>query len=293
MKQKIRKAVIMLTGLLSLTTGIVSAQSRPIAKLDKLIFLNGNAKEGKVTACENGKVQFVHRGETLNYEFNNTEIEKIEFASGRIEFISRKREDQIIIPFGIAKNKVAVLPLGYIGDGHDSKMNNMPFLLQELTVEYLSQSAIALKFKGPAETNALLARAGINESNIRVYTPKELAAILNVEYIIMGTVMQDKGNIVTVDHWHTESRGRTGKDWNRYTERSGRDRDRRYNAMQRSDSHGSSVTRQQIENQVSLSIYNAAGESIYAKSRHSLFSNIDGYKNTLRYLLKRTPLYER
>ena len=62
MKQKIMKTVIVLTGLLSLTVGIVTAQNGSIVKLDKLIFLNGNAKEGKVTACENGKVQFVHRG---------------------------------------------------------------------------------------------------------------------------------------------------------------------------------------------------------------------------------------
>ncbi len=272
---------IVLTGLLVLIVSIVSAQNNNVVKSDKIIFLNGNAKEGKVIAFANDKVQFIHRGETLNYQFEKKEIEKIEYASGRTEIITEKKEPAVITTTAEARNKVAVLPIGYIADGNDSKMDNMPFLLQEMTIEFLSKSASELKFKSPAETNALLAKAGVNESNIREYTPKELAGILNVEYLIMGTVMQDKGSIVTVNHRETERRQKTDRDWDRYRTR------------QRTESHGTSVTNQQIENQVSLSIYNETGESIYTKSRHSLISDVDGYKGTLKYLLKRTPLYER
>lgn len=281
MKQQIRKTAIVLAGLIMFAKGIVSAQSNNTVKPDKIVFLNGNAKEGKVIAFANDKIQFVHRGETLNYEFNKKEIEKIEYASGRTEVITVKKEQLITSSTADARNKVAVLPLGYIAEGSDSKMDNMPFLLQELTIEFLSKSANELKFKSSAETNALLAKAGINESNIREYTPADLADVLNVEYLIMGNVMQDRGSIVTVDHRHTERRRKTERDWDGYR------------TKQRTEGHGTSVTRQQIENQVSLSIYNGSGESIYTKSRHSLISTIDGYKNTLRYLLKRTPLYER
>ncbi|MEP7376378.1 MAG: hypothetical protein ABI675_23475 [Chitinophagaceae bacterium] len=281
MKKKIRRTVILVAGLILLAIGGLYAQSNNIVKSDKIIFLNGNSKEGRITAFTNDKVQFVHRGETLNYEFNKKEIQKIEYASGRTEVITEKKEQESKAHTEDARNKVAVLPLGYIAEGSDSKMDNMPFLLQEMTIEYLSKAAGELKFKSPAETNALLSRAGINESNIRDYTPKELAGILNVEYLIMGSVMQDKGSIVTVDHSRVERRGRTERDWDGYR------------TKQRTEGHGTSVTNQQIENQVSLSIYNESGESIYTKSRHSLISTIDGYKNTLRYLLKRTPLYER
>jgi hypothetical protein len=281
MKQQVKKAVIVLTGLMMFATGIVSAQNSNTVKPDKIVFLNGNAKEGKVISLANDKIQFVYRGETVNYEFNKKEIEKIEYASGRTEFITAKKEQPITTTAADARNKVAVLPLGYIADGSDSKMDNMPFLLQELTIEYLSQSASELKFKSAVETNAVLAKAGINETNIREYTPADLADVLKVEYLIMGNVMQDRGSIVTVDHRHTERSRRTERDWDGYR------------TKQRTEGHGTSVTRQQIENQVSLSIYNQSGESIYTKSRHSLISTIDGYKNTLRYLLKRTPLYER
>lgn len=281
MKQEIRDIIVVLMVLFMAGTGIVAAQSNSIAKSDKIVFLNGNAKEGKVIALANDKVQFVHRGETLNYAFSKKEIEKIEYASGRTEVITEKREQLVVTPDADARNRVAVLPLAYIADGSESKMGNMPFLLQEMTIEFLKNSARELKFRSPAETNAVLAKAGINESNIRGYTPGDLAGILNVEYLIMGNVMQDRGSIVTVDHSRTDRRRKTERDWDGYRTR------------QRTEGHGTSVTRQQIENQVSLSIYNEAGESIYTKSRHSLISTIDGYKNTLRYLLKRTPLYER
>lgn len=281
MKQKITKLTAVLAGLFLITIGAISAQSSNQAKSDKIIFLDGNAKEGKVIAFANDKIRFAHRGETLNYEFNKKEIEKIEYASGRTEVVTERKEPEIITQPGIARNKVAVLPLGYIADGNDSKMENMPFLLQEMTIEFLSRSASELKFMDAVEMNALLLKTGVNESNIREYTPKELAGLLHVEYLIMGSVMQDRGKIVTVNHNHTEGRKRVDRNWDGYK------------IKQRSESHGTSVTGQQIENQVSLSIYNNGGEKIYSKTRHSVISTVDGYKNTLKYLLKRTPLYER
>lgn len=281
MKQKITKLTIISAGMFLLAISMVSAQSSNTAKSDKIIFLDGNAKEGKITAFANDKIRFTHRGETLNYEFNKKEIEKIEYASGRTEVLTERKSPEIMAQPGSARSKVAVLPLGYIADGNDSKMENMPFLLQEMTIEFLSKSASELKFMDPVEMNARLLKAGINESNMREHTPKELANLLHVEYIIMGSVMQDRGKIVTVNHNHTEGRKRIDRNWDGYK------------VKKRRESHGSSVTGQQIENQVSLSIYNNGGEKIYNKSRHSLISTADGYKNTLRYLLKRTPLYER
>lgn len=277
MKQRIVKLTIALVGLFLSGSGMISAQSSSAIKSDKIIFLDGNAKEGKVIAFANDKIRFTHRGETLNYEFNKKEIEKIEYASGRTEVLTERTLPETVN----ARNKVAVLPLGYIGDGNDSKMENMPFLLQEMTIEFLSKSASELKFMDAVEMNARLLKAGINESNMRLYTSKELAGLLHVEYIIMGNVMQDRGKIVTVNHNHTEGRKRIDRNWDGYK------------VKERRESHGSSVTGQQIENQVSLSIYNNEGEKIYSKTRHSLISTVDGYKNTLRYLLKRIPLYER
>ena len=281
MKQQTIKKTSLFAVLLLALANILLAQGSGITKTDKVVFLDGNAKEGKVTAFVNDKIRFTHRGETLNYEFSKKEIERIEYASGRIELITGKKAVENGAPFVNARNRVAVLPLSYIADSHSSKMENMPFLLQEMTIEFLTKSAAELKFIDPAEMNAVLVKAGIDESKLREYTPKDLAELLHVEYIIMGSVMQDRGKIVTVNHNRTQSRKNIDRDWDRYR------------VKERRESHGSTVTGQQIENQVSLSIYNNIGEKIYSKSRHSLLSDMDGYKSTLRYLLKRTPLYER
>src|SRR5688500_669318 len=114
MKQKNRKLTIILAGMFLLASGMVSAQNSNTIKSDKIIFLDGNAKEGKITAFANDKIRFTHRGETLSYEFNKKEIEKIEYASGRTEVLTERKQEENIIQFGNARNKVAVLPLGYI-----------------------------------------------------------------------------------------------------------------------------------------------------------------------------------
>jgi hypothetical protein len=280
MKHKIRIAGLIIS-LLLLLAGISSAQGGNATSTNQIIFPDGNAKESKGTALVNDRVTFIHPSETLNDRFNKKEDRKTEYAGARIEILTEKKELITIALPATVRNRVAVLPMVYIAEVSSAKMENMPFLLQEMTITFLSRSAAELKFMDPAETNALLLRAGINESNMRTYTPKELALLLHVEYIIMGTVMQDKGKIVSINHSHTQSRKNADRDWHRYKTR------------ERRESHGSTVTGQQIENEVALSIYNNEGERIYNKSRHSLISDADGYKNTLRYLLKRTPLYER
>lgn len=179
------------------------------------------------------------------------------------------------------RNKVAVMPITYIAEGNDIKIEEMRFFLQDIAISYMSNAAAELKFMDAMTVNAILLKNGIIDENIRRYTPKELAAILQVEYIIMGSVLQDMGSVVTVDHNYNNRR--------QTVEHYGRE----VKVSHRSNRHSSSVTRQNIETQVSLSIYNEFGERIYTKSRHSLLSEQDSYKNTIHYLLKRTPLYKR
>src|SRR5688572_27416239 len=90
-----------------------------------------------------------------------------------------------------SKNRVAIMPMIYIGDGNDERSEEMRFILQDIAVSYMSRSAAELKFVDGAELNALLYKNGIDEETIREYTPAELAELLHVEYIIMGSVLQD------------------------------------------------------------------------------------------------------
>jgi hypothetical protein len=179
------------------------------------------------------------------------------------------------------RNKVAVMPINYIGEDNDARAEEMRFHLQEIAINCLSESAAELKFMDATEVNARLFKNGINIDNIRQYTPKELAGILNVEYIIMGSVLQDRGNVVTVSRTNN-SRRQNVEHWGKWME-----------VNRRNSSSTASVTRQNIETHVSVSIYNETGEKIYTKSRQSILSDADAYKAAIKYLLKRTPLYRR
>lgn len=253
--------------------GAGQTSSSIVPKTDKITFLNGIIKEGNLISLTNDKVVFVHQGETLSYEFNKKEIEKIEHASGRDEIINVKKSPDSSIGKVVTKNRVAVLPMGYIADGYAVKIDDMRFRLQEIVIDFMGRAAAELKFKDPVEVNALLLKNEISEYNIRKFTAKELASILQVEYVIMGSVMQDKGKLRTVTTRNNSFDG----DWK----------------ISRRNNNTNTTVNQDIDTEVSLSIYNDAGEKIYSKLRHSLLSEVGAYKATLHYLLKRTPLYKR
>jgi hypothetical protein len=181
------------------------------------------------------------------------------------------------------RNKVAVLPILYIGDVNERRAEDMQFYLQDITINFMNESAFTLQFMDAAEVNAILLKNGIDEENIRRYTMRDLATILQVEFVISGSVLQDNGNVVTVSS-NTNTRRQSVDQW--YGKRGPK-------VITRSHNSGVMVTRQNVETHVSLSIYNETGEKIYTKSRQSILSDADAYKAAMKYLLKRTPLYKR
>ena len=171
------------------------------------------------------------------------------------------------------ENKVAVLPILFIADGNTERVDEMRYRLQNIAYLYLKEEAMELKFQSPAETNALLLKHGVTESNFREFTPKELASLLNVEYVLTGMVTQE---IVGESNTSVSNR-RVSGNWER----------RRRVQVEHSN------TRQQLSTHIDLDIYNDKGEQIFSKSRRSILSETDAYKYGIHYLLKRSPLYKR
>jgi hypothetical protein len=135
-----------------------------------------------------------------------------------------------------------------------------------------------LKFQSPAETNALLLKNGVTAENFRKFTPKELSTFLGVEYIITGLVNQQVKGLITNRSTNQ-----------RFSERDDKD-GRRRDEEQRSSQTRSS---QDVSTNIDLSIYNDKGEEIFSRSRESILSDADAYKNAIHYVLKRSPLYKR
>jgi len=175
---------------------------------------------------------------------------------------------------------VAVLPLRYSGEGSESKMEDMPFHLQDLLISYLSQSPKQLDLKDPATLNALLFKNEIRTENIRQFAPKELAQILKADYVVIGTVVQEPGKLRTIS-----TRQRYEKEEVGHGHHGKKTRTRGY-------SHGTAYTVQDYHTDVTINIYNAAGERIFSNSRQSILSDNDAYKAAMHYIIKRTPLYK-
>lgn len=277
---RIINIICLIALILLLHTVSARAQNSTGGKTDKIVFVNGKIAEGRILAFVDDKVRFVYNGETLNYDFGKTDIEKIEYGSGRVEILTDKKPVSVTLPVN-SKSKVAVMPMHYTSDGNSNKEDQMRYHLQEIAISYLSKSAAELKFIDATEVNALLRKSGIQDADLRKYTPKELATLLQVEYVISGSVLQSNGSLVTNTNGSSEKKEALVH----HTSDDNYSREQHYNR--------SSVTNQHIETHVTLSIFNEAGEKIYSKSRQALLAEPDAYKNTIHYLLKRTPLYKR
>lgn len=183
---------------------------------------------------------------------------------------SRKTNTETFRHADIAENKVAILPLSFSGDGNPVQMDEMKYRLQELVADFLDKSARELIIQDPIETNVLLRENELSDANIQSVSPKELAEILGVEYVVIGNVLQLYGDKITSINSQTNAKNKN-----------------------QTNQNGVINSSQQIQTDVRITIYNDKGNRIFNQTRHSLLTTPNAYKNALHYILKRTPLYKR
>jgi hypothetical protein len=245
---------------------------------DQIIFVNGNEATGQVTEIGDDYLKFVHKGETLPYTFKKGEINKIQFASGRIEFFTEAKVDSSGTEkngqpsLQVHHNSLAVLPFSYIGLG-GSRDEKMAIKAQSDCYNFYKKSANQLSVQDPVTTNAMLIKHNIDEKNMAGFLPAELAHILGVEYIVMG--------VITIDH--KGSRTTAGN------VNSGKTSGNKYVGYVL----GSSTTSNEFSTNVDMKIYCDDGNNIFARSHNSFWATENAYQVTLQYLIKKTPLYRK
>jgi hypothetical protein len=279
----LKNSFFMLLATLMATTGSLAQSAQ--RKTDKVYLLSGEVREGKVLAMSAGEAQFTYPGETLPYTFSKNTIHKIVFASGREEVLNAKAPATAGAPaasLAYRPQTVAVLPLFYSGEGSDLQTEGMRYRLQQEVYQYLSRNALGLRYQDPAETNALLLKNGVDETTIRRYTQAELAALLQVEYLVSGAVTQQTGNISQHTNSSTTSSARVGQDGHR-----------KVNVKERGQTYAMTTTQVEIKTTVDLAVSTVGGERLYSDSRRSILTSGDAYRNSLHYMLKRSPLYAR
>ncbi len=256
---------------------------------DVVIKLNGEELTGKVTEINDTDIKFIYKGETLTYTIKKSDILKIKFASGREEIITKVQSEpaggQSVSSAPASnpadrKNKLAILPFRFITD-RQSADEEMSYKVQDEAFSLLNSHSGTLELQATSTTNALLLKAGITQSNFRAFTPAEVCTVLGVEYIVQGTITQNKGTATTTqsNNGSINTQNNTGKSGN----------DRKTTVS----SSSSSSTYQNYKTSVNLAIFKDNGTSVYSDDHTAFWSTADAYKNAIKYLLKRTPVYKK
>ena len=260
---------------------------------DIILKTNGEEMEGNVKALNDDSISFIYKNEAIEYNVKTSDVVKITFASGRVQFFNKFDEpgNSKNVSLEGHHNKVAVLPFAYIKDQRegDRVMSNK---IQSETFALLNRHRGGLTYQNTNDTNALLIKAGVTNSNIQGYTMGEICNILGVEFVVQGVVSVEKT---------------TQQNYNSYYETTKNKGDNKVhvdskghlvgNPMNdgKSQSYGSSSSSnvQNYATSMTINVYNDKGNSIYSQDHTSFWNTQDAYKITLKYLAKRMPLYKK
>lgn len=254
---------------------VFTGESYAQESFDKILMNSGEQKIGKVMAIDEESIKFVHRDETLTYTIAKQDINKIEFASGRIEVITpvnEMPEDQAgqLQPH---HNVIAVLPFAFVSNAGGNLPDKMNTKVQSDCARLLRKSTRQFTVQDPIKTNAQLGKHKITSDNITTYTPDEIAHILNVEYVIYGSVTVTQTGATTTggDYFNANDKGRKVTGFNLST----------------------TTSTSQFSTDVEMNVYNETGENIFSRSHESFWQTDDAYEITLQWLLKRSPFYSK
>jgi TolB-like protein len=266
-------------------------------KTDLILKINGDELTGKVTEVTDSVIKFTYEGEQLNYSIKKEDVLKITFASGRIEFfnkppLSSEKKSEPAQPAQSSQpdqpiqkepgledhhNKVAVLPFAFLKDNQDAGAE-MGYKVQNDIYAFLSKHSAGLTIIDPRTTNALLAKKNISKETIRNVTMDEICNILGVEYVVDGSITQNKAAETTSSSGSVNAQTdyKSNKD---KTSVSG---------------YSSSASYQYYSTHVLINVYTDKNDNIYSQNRRGLINTTDGsYDSPLEYLLKRCPLYRK
>ena len=253
------------------------------AQEDIVHMLNGDEKKGKVTAVKSDAISFVYSGEDLEYELKKENIHKIDFASGRTEVYNQIQnsspQSNVTATTTAAerKNKIAVLPFKIVSNNAALTTEGMMEEVQNATASSIRKNTSQVILQDPAETNAILYENNIGEAEASKMRPADLAQLLGVEFIVIGSANIDYTGSNTY-----------GSSTTTYKDKKDKDRDSRKSSGKENTFSSSSSTENYSTN-INLKIFNDKGSSVYSVDRTGFGTNLNKYETTISYLIKRSP----
>jgi len=265
------------TGIIFYLTLLISAfpafaQEKP----DVVVMLTGEERKGKVTAINDEEITFVYAGETLEYKIERAKINKIIFASGRTQVITETNTTANTAGKANGtdrKGKLAVLPFKIITNDPTIDKDALGKQVQTDCANTIRDEAPALNVIEPRLVNATLAKNNISVDQLEAMLPNELAVLLGVEQVILGSY--------TIENTGSRTTGSSVTTYKSKEE----DEKKKGTAV----SSGSSTTQDTYDSSLSIDIYNDQGTSIYSAKRKPFSAGVDNYHSTIKYLVKRAP----
>lgn len=272
---------IMLILLLSVAS--LTSFSQTEKKHDVVVKLNGDQLNGDVLEVNDDAIRFTYTGETVVYTIKKAEIQKIMFASGRVETINAPAADAQTATADPKNdedrhNKVAILPFSFIKDGQPAAQEVSDEIQNELFAMLGKHSGV-YTILSPRGTNVKLNKAGITKANILNYSMAEICRIVGAEYVVDGMITQNRTT--------QTSYGNTT--YNDKTKQKDNSDDKKSSGYASS----SSTSVQNYQTTMDMKIYNDKSDIIYNQNRKAFWNTGDAYKNTMEYLVKRCPLYSK
>ena len=280
-----KRYLLLFIGIIMTLNGF--AQNNSNANQDIILKSNGEEMKGKVNQISDQEIRFIYSGESAEYILKKADVLKITHASGRVETFGQssqpaetRKNDQVAMTATPADhhNKIAILPFVFLMDKQPGAQE-IGIKAQEDTYAILAKHSSGYNILDVRTTNATLVKAGVTRDKMMGFTMKEICDILGVEYIIDGTISQNKG-------YETSSTyGNTNTD----VKRKSNDK-----VKVNTSDYSNSNSAQRYDVSVSLNIYMDNNASIYNQTHKAFLSNTDGsYNGPLEYLLKRCPLYRK
>ncbi|OUL60120.1 hypothetical protein B8T70_22090 [Flavobacterium sp. AJR] len=253
-------------------------------KVDTVIMVNGEKREGKVVSVKDNAIKFIFKGESLEYEFKKPDINVIVFASGRTEVVNKTAGSETISPVSTStdrRGRIAILPFEFISNDPSLNVNSMAEQLQAEGYLSVKDNTYGLDLQDPITTNSILAKNKITHANLKSITPQEMAVLLGVENVLYG--------IATVTNKGTSS---YGSGVSSYNDKETQNKEGRKETTKSSGSaynSNNATTMINYETKINLNIYNDKGSNLYSESRNSFGTGFDAYHATINYLIKRCP----
>lgn len=281
----IKTVLVMLMLLFNLTFAQNKAE-----KLDKIITKDYSVIECLVSKISDKNIEYSYKGEKLINSIEFSKVARIEFATGRVQDFNtlvkssdvslddaNAKVEKIKDVIPVKKNTIAILPIPFVNTETLATSAEMAKFAQNDVYNTLLKSSaniLPLTIQDLRVTNSLLKKAGIDYTNIDEVLVEDLKAALGVDHIIAAKVSY----IIKVNQTNSQY-GKTTIN-------------KKNDSKVKVDDFNFSSTNENksFDFTVYFDIYRN-DDKIYTKNRKPVLWNKDAWMDSMRYLLKRSPIY--